>query len=51
MARDEKLSFTQDDLSINGHAMEVRVYAENPKDNFLPDIGRLKVYERPHGRE
>lgn len=49
VARDEKLSFTQDDLSINGHAMEVRVYAENPKNNFLPDIGRLKVYERPHG--
>ncbi len=49
VARGEKLSFTQDDLSINGHAMEVRVYAENPRNNFLPDIGTLKVYERPHG--
>ncbi len=49
VARGEKLSFAQEDLSINGHAMEVRVYAENPRDNFLPDIGRLKVYERPHG--
>lgn len=49
VARSEKLSLTQSDLHINGHAMEVRVYAENPKDNFLPDIGKLKVYERPHG--
>ncbi len=49
VARNEKLTLSQDDLHINGHAMEVRVYAENPRDNFLPDIGRLKVYERPHG--
>lgn len=49
VARGEKLSFEQKDLSINGHAMEVRVYAENPMENFVPDIGRLEVYERPHG--
>lgn len=49
VARGEKLSFEQKDLHINGHAMEVRVYAENPRENFLPDIGKLKVYERPHG--
>ena len=29
--------------------MEVRVYAENPMENFMPDIGKLEVYERPHG--
>lgn len=49
VARGEKLSFAQDDLKINGHAMEVRVYAENPMENFMPDIGKLEVYERPHG--
>lgn len=49
VARGEKLSFEQNDLSINGHAMEVRVYAENPWENFLPDIGKLEIYERPHG--
>jgi acetyl-CoA carboxylase, biotin carboxylase subunit len=49
VARGEKLSFSQQDLSINGHAVEVRVYAEDPKNNFLPDIGRLKTYRRPSG--
>jgi len=49
VARGEKLSFSQQDLKIEGHSIEVRVYAENPFENFLPDIGRLKVYERPHG--
>lgn len=49
VARGEKLSFEQKDLKINGHAMEVRVYAENPMENFVPDIGKLEVYERPHG--
>ena len=49
VARGEKLSFTQDDLKINGHAMEVRVYAENSRENFVPDIGRLNTYRRPSG--
>ena len=49
VARGEKLSFTQEDLSINGHSLEVRVYAENPKNNFLPDIGKLETYRRPQG--
>ena len=48
-ARGEKLSFTQDDLKINGHALEVRVYAEDPANNFLPDIGKLVTYRRPMG--
>jgi acetyl/propionyl-CoA carboxylase alpha subunit len=43
------LSFSQEDLKINGHAVEVRVYAEDPKNNFLPDIGNLQTYIRPHG--
>jgi len=49
VARGEKLSFTQDDLKINGHSIEVRVYAEDPTNNFLPDIGKLVTYRRPQG--
>ena len=49
VARGEKLSFGQDDLKINGHALEIRVYAEDPLNNFLPDIGKLITYERPMG--
>ena len=49
IARGEKLSFTQDDLKINGHAIELRIYAEDPANNFLPDIGRLNTYRTPDG--
>jgi acetyl-CoA carboxylase biotin carboxylase subunit len=49
VARGEKLSFSQSDLKIHGHSMEVRVYAEDPKNNFLPDIGKLVTYRRPQG--
>jgi acetyl-CoA carboxylase biotin carboxylase subunit len=49
VARGEKLAFKQEDLKISGHAMEVRVYAEDPTNNFLPDIGNLKTYKRPQG--
>ncbi len=49
IARGEALAFTQNDLAINGHAIELRVYAEDPKNNFLPDIGRLQTYRRPQG--
>jgi len=49
IAKGEKLSFTQEDLKINGHSFEVRVYAEDPTNNFLPDIGRLNTYVRPEG--
>lgn len=49
IARGEKLSFTQDEVKMNGHAIELRVYAEDPKNNFLPDIGRLQTYKTPQG--
>jgi acetyl/propionyl-CoA carboxylase alpha subunit len=49
VAEGEKLPFTQDDLKINGHAIEVRVYAEDPATNFLPDIGTLRTYRPPQG--
>lgn len=49
IARGEALSFGQEDLKIRGHAIEVRVYAEDPSNNFLPDIGNLKTYITPKG--
>jgi acetyl-CoA carboxylase biotin carboxylase subunit len=49
VAEGEKLPFRQSDLSMKGHAVEVRVYAEDPTNNFLPDIGTLKTYRRPQG--
>lgn len=49
IARGEKLGYTQQDLKINGHAMELRVCAEDPTNNFLPDIGRLNTYKIPQG--
>lgn len=49
VARNEKLSFTQEDLKINGHSIEVRVCAEDPENNFLPDVGKLVVYKTPSG--
>jgi acetyl-CoA carboxylase biotin carboxylase subunit len=49
IARNEKLSFSQEDLKINGHSIELRVYAEDPCNNFLPDIGKLETYTIPQG--
>lgn len=49
IARGEKLSFSQEELSINGHSIELRVYAEDPNNNFLPDIGTLQTYKVPQG--
>ncbi|MBK7965997.1 MAG: acetyl-CoA carboxylase biotin carboxylase subunit [Bacteroidetes bacterium] len=49
IAEGKSLSFKQEDLKINGHAMEVRVYAEDPLNDFLPDIGNLVRYVRPQG--
>lgn len=49
VARGEKLSFSQEDLSITGHAVELRVYAEDPLNDFLPSIGKLTTYRPPTG--
>ncbi|MGB0457837.1 MAG: acetyl-CoA carboxylase biotin carboxylase subunit, partial [Chitinophagales bacterium] len=49
VARGEALSLTQEDVLLQGHAIELRVYAEDPLNNFLPDIGTLKHYEKPEG--
>jgi len=49
IARGEKLGINQEDLQINGHAIELRVYAEDPLNNFLPSIGKLEKYIPPVG--
>jgi acetyl-CoA carboxylase, biotin carboxylase subunit len=49
VARGEVLSIKQEDLEIIGHAIELRVYAEDPESGFLPDIGTLEVYRPPSG--
>ena len=49
IAEGQPLSVRQEDLHIHGHAIEVRVYAEDPTNNFLPDTGTLTTYRRPQG--
>ena len=49
VARGEKLPLSQDELAINGHAIEVRVYAEDSLNGFIPDIGTLNRYKTPIG--
>ncbi len=49
IARGEVLGFEQSDLFIKGHAIEVRVYAEDPLENFMPSIGTLSTYKTPVG--
>lgn len=49
IANGEALSFSQADLSINGHAIELRVYAEDSLNDFMPSIGTLKTYKPPKG--
>ena len=49
IARGEKLKLLQEDLKIKGHALELRVYAEDPMDNFMPSVGKLEKYTIPKG--
>ncbi|WP_299256435.1 acetyl-CoA carboxylase biotin carboxylase subunit [uncultured Aquimarina sp.] len=49
VARGEKLSIKQEELKIKGHALELRVYAEDPLNNFLPSVGHLDTYKIPFG--
>ena len=43
----EKLPLTQDEIKLNGHAIEARVYAENPHKNFMPSVGRIRTWRTP----
>ena len=49
VAQGEALPMKQEDLKINGHAMELRVYAEDPMNDFLPNVGFLSTYILPEG--
>lgn len=49
IARGEKLSFSQDDIVIHGHSLELRVYAEDPLNDFLPSVGTMTKYIKPAG--
>lgn len=49
VASDEPLAFTQDDVEMRGHAIECRVYAEDPENNFLPSAGLLTRLHEPAG--
>ena len=43
----EKLPKTQDQITLNGHAIEARIYAENPHKNFMPSVGRIRTWHTP----
>ncbi|MBU6457408.1 MAG: acetyl/propionyl/methylcrotonyl-CoA carboxylase subunit alpha [Bradyrhizobium sp.] len=47
----EKLPFPQEDIGFSGHAIEARVYAENPQKNFMPSVGRIKTWRAPEGAD
>ncbi len=49
VAEGKPLSYSQEDLEINGHSIELRICAEDPMNDFLPDTGKLEVYRRPQG--
>lgn len=49
VARNEHLELKQDELTLTGHAIELRVYAEDPNSNFAPSIGTLETYKLPTG--
>ncbi|MCH2234512.1 MAG: acetyl-CoA carboxylase biotin carboxylase subunit [Crocinitomicaceae bacterium] len=49
VARGEELSYKQEDIKLEGHAIEIRIYAEDPENNFLPDLGKIVHYKHPKG--
>ena len=49
IAEGEPLGVKQKDLAINGHAIECRIYAEDPENNFIPSSGRIHLWKEPSG--
>jgi propionyl-CoA carboxylase alpha chain len=49
IASGEELSYTQDSIKIQGHALECRIYAEDPFNDFMPDSGKILYYRQPAG--
>lgn len=51
LAAGNQLRFKQEDISQNGHAIECRIYAEDPENNFLPSPGKMTFYKQPEGED
>jgi 3-methylcrotonyl-CoA carboxylase alpha subunit len=51
VAAGNTLSFTQDEIIKNGHAIECRIYAEDPENDFMPSPGKMSYYREPHGKD
>ncbi len=49
VAAGKELGFTQEDVRLNGYAMECRICAEDPKNNFFPSFGKITAYYSPGG--
>src|SRR6202140_1667186 len=47
----EKLPLKQDQIKLNGHAIEARVYAENPHKNFMPSVGQIRTWRMPEASD
>ncbi len=50
IAQGQPLSIDQKDLNIDGHAIEIRIYAEDPLHDFMPGVGELSIYKKPEGK-
>jgi len=50
VAQGERLPFGQDDVALTGHAIEVRLYAEDPSQDFMPGTGRIELWRAPSGK-
>lgn len=51
IAKGNKISFKQNDIKINGHAIECRIYAEDCENNFAPSTGKIEHYKTPSGKD
>ncbi|HRN25117.1 MAG: acetyl-CoA carboxylase biotin carboxylase subunit [Ignavibacteriaceae bacterium] len=49
ISADNKISFEQKDIKLNGYALECRIYAEDPENNFFPSTGKILNYKEPNG--
>ncbi len=50
VAMNRKLSIAQEDIRINGHSIEARIYAEDPENDFLPSPGKVLLHKKPEGK-